>query len=48
MLAGAGAEQHLRVEAGVHSQVVVVGRAVDQLVDPPAGNTERTPVLATS
>jgi len=45
---GAEAEQHLRVEAGVHSLVAVVGREVDQPLDCLVGNTEHTLVLATS
>lgn len=44
MLAGAGAGQHLREEAGVHSSVVVVDRIVGRLV----GNIEHMLALATS
>jgi hypothetical protein len=36
MLAGAEVEQHLRVGAGVHSSVAVVGRPVDH----PVGNID--------
>ena len=48
MLAEVGAGPHLKVEEGVHSSAVVVGLSVRRLVGRPVGNTEHTPVLATS